>query len=255
MDRDDIQIGRLLSRREVLALMGASGVAVLAGCKPSREVGQTASGTVDELPSCVVRPEQTEGPYFVDARLDRSDIRSDPTTGAVKAGAPLQLAIVVSRVGAGGACAPIAGARVDLWQCDAAGVYSGVRDPSFDTTGQQFLRGYQLTDASGTARFTTIYPGWYRGRTVHAHFKVRTDPSAARGYEFTSQLYFDDALTDHVHALEPYASKGRRTLRNEGDGIFRRNGSQLMLVMDGSDEPHGYASTFHLGLRTAGIEG
>ena len=249
MDRDDVQVGRLLSRRETLALLGASGIAALAGCKPSREVGEVGAAGASALPSCVVRPEQTEGPYFVDARLDRSDIRSDPSNGTVKAGTPLQVALVVSRIGNGGACSPIAGARVDLWQCDAAGVYSGVRDPSFDTTGQQFLRGYQLTDATGTARFTTIYPGWYRGRTVHAHFKVRTDPSSARGYEFTSQFYFDDALTDRVHALEPYASTGRRTVRNEGDGIFRRNGDQLMLAVREAEQ--GYAGTFHLGLQMA----
>jgi protocatechuate 3,4-dioxygenase beta subunit len=249
MDRDDVQVGRLLSRREILAFLGASGIAALAGCKPSREVADVGTARGALLPSCVVRPEQTEGPYFVDARLDRSDIRSDPVSGAVKAGAPLELALVVSRIGSGGACAPLAGARVDLWQCDAAGVYSGVRDPQFDTTGQQFLRGYQLTDATGTARFTTIYPGWYRGRTVHVHFKVRTEPSAARGYEFTSQLYFDDALTDRVHTAEPYASMGRRTVRNEGDGIFRRNGSQLMLAL--SEGAQRYSGTFHLGLQIA----
>ena len=246
MDRDDVQVGRLLSRREILALLGASGIAALAGCKPSHEVSDVRAASGALLPSCVVRPEQTEGPYFVDARLDRSDIRSDPSNGTVKAGTPLQVALVVSRIGAGAACTPIAGARIDLWQCDAGGVYSGVRDPQFDTTGQQFLRGYQLTDATGTARFTTIYPGWYRGRTVHLHFKVRTEPSAARGYEFTSQLYFDDALTDRVHAFEPYASMGRRTVRNEGDGIFRRNGNQLMLAV--AEDARGYGSTFHLGL-------
>jgi protocatechuate 3,4-dioxygenase beta subunit len=156
-------------------------------------------------------------------------------------------ALVVSRVADGGTCTPVLGARVDLWQCDASGVYSGVRDPQFDTTGQQFLRGYQLTDATGTARFTTIYPGWYRGRTVHVHFKVRTDPSAPRGHEFTSQLYFDDALTDRVHSVEPYATMGQRTVRNERDGIFRRNGSQLMLPV--TEEAQRYAGTFHLGLQ------
>lgn len=249
MDRDDVQVGTLLSRREVLALLGASGIAALAGCKPSREIAEGGVARSGALPSCVVRPEQTEGPYFVDGRLDRSDIRSDPQNGRIKAGAPLAIAIVVSRIGNGGACSPLAGARVDLWQCDADGVYSGVRDPSFDTIGQLFLRGYQVTDASGTARFTTIYPGWYRGRTVHTHFKVRTEPSAARGYEFTSQLYFDDALTDRVHAREPYASRGRRTVRNEGDGIFRRNGNQLML--DVAEAGQGYAGSFHVGLQLA----
>lgn len=249
MDRDDVQVGRLLSRREILALLGASGVAALAGCKPSREVAEVSMAGGGAFPSCVVRPEQTEGPYFVDGRVDRTDIRSDPVTGAMKAGAPLQLAIVVSRVGGAGACTPLVGARVDVWQCDAAGVYSGVKDPAFDTIGQQFLRGYQLTDASGTARFTTIYPGWYRGRTVHGHFKVRTEPSSARGYEFTSQFYFDDALTDRVHALEPYASMGPRTVRNQGDGIFRRNGDQLMLAV--REGAQGYAGTFHIGLQMA----
>lgn len=249
MDRDDIQVGSLLSRREVLALLGASGIAALAGCRPSREVAEAGSVASGAVPSCVVRPEQTEGPYFVDGRLDRSDIRSDPQTGAIKAGVPLQLAIVVSRIGNGGGCTPVAGARVDLWQCDAEGVYSGVQDPSFDTTGQLFLRGYQVTDATGTARFTTIYPGWYRGRTVHTHFKVRTEPTAARGHEFTSQLYFDDALTDRVHAREPYARMGQRTVRNDGDGIFRRNGSQLML--DVAEAGDGYQGTFHVGLQIA----
>ena len=249
MDRDDIQVGRLLSRREVLALLGASGIAAFAGCRPSREVAEAGSVASRALPSCVVRPEQTEGPYFVDGRLDRSDIRSDPQTGAIKAGVPLQLAIVVSRIGSGGACTPVSGARVDLWQCDAEGVYSGVQDRSFDTTGQLFLRGYQVTDATGTARFITIYPGWYRGRTVHTHFKVRTEPAAARGHEFTSQLYFDDALTDRVHAREPYARMGQRTIRNDGDGIFRRNGTQLML--DVTEAGDGYQGTFHVGLQMA----
>ena len=249
MDRDDAPVGRLLSRREMVVLLGASGVAALAGCKPSREVAEVGAAGGSVFPSCVVRPEQTEGPYFVDARLDRSDIRSDPVSGAVKAGVPLQLALVVSRVGQGGACTPLQGARVDVWQCDAAGEYSAVRDPSFDTSEQQFLRGYQLTDATGTARFVTIYPGWYRGRTVHIHFKVRTEPSSQRGYEFTSQFYFDDALTDRVHARAPYASRGQRTVRNERDGIFRRNGAQLML--DVREDAEEYAGTFQLGLQIA----
>jgi len=105
---------------------------------------------------------------------------------------------------------------VGVWQCDAAGHYSGVTDTGvgFDTVGQKFLRGYQITDAKGVARFTTIYPGWYRGRTVHIHFKVRTPATAVLAnatdsvYEFTSQLFFDDALTTRVFAQEPYASRG-----------------------------------------------
>jgi len=194
-----------------------------------------------------VRPEQTEGPYFVEEALERSDIRSDPSSGAVKPGVPLELAIKVSRLTAAG-CAPIAGAHVDVWHCDAHGIYSDVRDPSFDTQGQKFLRGYQLTDDQGVARFTTIYPGWYPGRAVHIHFKIRTDAAASRGHEFVSQMYFDDALSDRVHARAPYATKGHRRMRNADDGLFADGGSQLILAPTPKGE--GYAANFDVALQT-----
>lgn len=245
MDHDDVQIGHVLSRREVLALLGAAGVSVLGG-RFAFPGPRRAFGSV--LPSCVVRPAQTEGPYFVDEMLNRSDIRSDPTDGSTREGARLDLAFRVSRVG-GADCRPLEGALVDVWQCDALGVYSDVRDINgrFDTTGQKFLRGHQVTDASGTARFLTIYPGWYEGRTVHIHFKIRTEPESGRAYEFTSQLYFDDAVTDEVMRNEPYASKGRRQVRNRQDGIFRRGGEQLTLAVVPGEE--GYSATFEIGLQ------
>jgi len=243
MERDDVQVGHLLTRREALALIGVSGAAILMGCSAA-EGGGAKSATL--LPGCVVRPQQTEGPYFVDEMLNRSDIRSDPLSGAVKEGVPLLLAIHVSRI-AGGACSPIAGAQVDLWHCDGLGRYSDVTDPGFTTVGQKFLRGYQVTDAAGAARFTTIYPGWYPGRTVHIHFKIRTDPKAARGHEFTSQWYFDDALTDVVHTRAPYAGKGRRTMKNSDDRIYSSGGEQLLLAPTASGE--GYTATFDIGLQ------
>jgi protocatechuate 3,4-dioxygenase beta subunit len=116
-----------------------------------------------------------------------------------------------------------------------------------NTVGQKFLRGYQVTDVNGTARFVTIYPGWYPGRTVHIHFKIRTDPGSQAGYEFTSQLYSDDAVTDQVHTLPPYSAKGQRTLRNNDDGIYRNGGSQLMLQLTGDTQ--GYAAIFDIGLQ------
>ena len=69
-----------------------------------------------------------------------------------------------------------------------------MKDPQFDTTGKKFLRGYQLTDAQGEAKFLTIYPGWYYGRTVHIHIKVRATAGAKQTFEFTSQMYFEDSL-------------------------------------------------------------
>ncbi len=248
MDGDDLPIGRVLSRRDALGVLGAvsaSGMFAL--------TGRGASADARTLPpACVVRPEETEGPYFVDDTLHRSDIRSDPSDGSVAAGAPLALAFEVSRID-GRSCVPLAGAVVDVWHCDALGVYSDVRDAGFDTVGKKFLRGYQTTDARGVARFATIYPGWYRGRTVHIHFKIRfkirSAPSAKPRFEFTSQLYFDDALTDRVHAQPPYAAKGRRTMRNEDDRIYADNGSQLVLSVTRRGD--GYSGTFPIALTVA----
>jgi len=248
MQNDDEIVGRLLSRREVVALLGISGVAAMAGPLLAQS---TAPGRAGSLPACVVQPEQTEGPYFVDRMLNRSDIRTDPVTRAVKAGLPLQVAFTVSQIDASGACSPLPGAQVDLWQCDAAGVYSGVQDANFNTVGQQFLRGYQVTDAQGVAKFVTVYPGWYPGRAVHVHFKIRTAPAASQGYEFTSQLYFDEAVTDRVFAREPYAGRTGRRTRNEADRIFRSSGGpQLLLPV--TEKADGCSGSFSLALHTGG---
>ena len=264
-DNDDALVGRILSRREVLKVIGVTGAGLLAGCTlglapatmiPTGAIpGATSeapnglalsTSTSAALPACVVRPKMTEGPYFVDERLDRSDIRSDPTTGEVKPGLPLELAFRVMRVDPEG-CLPLAGAMVDVWHCDALGVYSDVADPGFDTSGQKFLRGFQSTDADGIARFQTIYPGWYRGRTVHIHFKIRADAGNGSAYDFTSQLFFDDALSDAVFAQQPYAAKGERGTRNADDGIYRIGGAQLLLAT--IETADGISAGFDIGLQ------
>jgi protocatechuate 3,4-dioxygenase beta subunit len=240
MSDDDRPIGAVLTRREALALLGAGGLAALA---PGRGAAQPAG-----MPACVARPALTEGPFFVDEKLDRSDIRSDPADGSVRPGVPLQLALRVSRLSRG-ACAPLPGATVDIWHCDAVGVYSDVQDPGGATLGKKFLRGYQTTDGDGFARFTTIYPGAYRGRAVHIHFKIRSAAAGGRVHDFTSQLFFDDALSDQVYARPPYAGRGEQRVRNARDGIFRNAGAQLMLAV--TPAAPGYAGTFELALETA----
>jgi len=243
------------SRREVVFLLGSAAAASMFGCgdgtSPATPLTPSSSlpaATGSTGASCIVRPQQTEGPYFVDERLNRSDIRSDPRDGSLRLGVPLRLAFRISRL-AGGTCSALAGALVDVWHCDALGVYSDVQDASqgFDTRGQKFLRGYQLTDVAGAAQFSTIYPGWYPGRTVHIHFKVRTSPNGASGTEFTSQLYFDEAVTDRVYSQAPYNSKGRRTTSNQGDGIYQGGGSQLLLPLMAEGE--GYGASFDIALQ------
>lgn len=244
MDNDDEQVGRILTRREVLALLGVTGAGIVASRLPAQaQVASAMTPSGMHFPACIVTPSQTEGPYFTDRKLNRVDIRSDPSNGKLSEGTPLDLELKVFRVN-NGTCEPLAGAMVDVWQCDAVGTYSDVRDTNgfFTTTGQQFLRGYQETDATGVARFTTIYPGWYQGRCVHVHFKVRSSGNR----EFTSQLYFDDAITDKVHTVAPYTGKQGQRVRNERDGIFRRGGNQLMLNV--SEAAGAYRGTFEIGL-------
>src|SRR5437588_4238862 len=157
----------------------------MTGCGSS---GTSTSGSGSGSASCVLTPELTVGPYFVDERLNRSDLTTNTTDTNVTNGAPLALSIYIMEYGSS-ACTPLAGAQVDVWHADAAGIYS---DESVENTvGQSFLRGYQLTDSNGLAAFKTIFPGWYSGRTVHMHVMIRTySSSGGKTFEFTTQLFF-----------------------------------------------------------------
>jgi protocatechuate 3,4-dioxygenase beta subunit len=244
MHDDDRSAGRVLTRRELVALFGAAAVASLSH-RAAAQAGDRRPSTV--IPNCVVHPQQTEGPFFVDKRLLRSDVRSDAQAGTQSVGAPLELRLTIAQVSAAGACAPLAGAQVDIWQCDAIGRYSGANDRRNNTSGQTFLRGHQITDANGLVQFTTIYPGWYPGRAVHIHFKIRNASSSSSAYEFTSQFYFDERLTDRVHSRTPYSTHSGQRTRNDSDGPFRDGGTQLILPV--TERGQGYAASFTVGMR------
>jgi protocatechuate 3,4-dioxygenase beta subunit len=226
------------ARRRLLRRAGLALALPLAGSLPLR--------TLAAPPLCVVRPAQTAGPFYLERRLERSDIRSDPADAVPRPGVPLQLDFRVGRI-ADDDCTPLAEAIVDVWQCDAGGVYSGVRMRGAEPGADGFMRGYQRTDEDGVARFVTIVPGGYPGRAVHIHFTARSTLADGRRHAFTSQLYFDDALIDEVHADPAYARHSRRRTRNAEDGIFRRGGGERLLL-----EPiataDGLAATFDLGL-------
>ena len=247
-----------LSRRDLLgfAAKGAASVFVsqslLASCGASGNTvtDTTSSGTTTPTTgsaTCVLTAALTEGPFFVDEKLNRSDIRSDPSTGVVSTGSPLALTFNVSRV-ANSACTPLTGAYLDVWHCDAGGVYSDVSGSS-----QRFLRGYQITDANGVAAFTTIYPGWYSGRAVHIHFKLRLYAGSTKTYEFTSQFFFDDSLTDSVYTQSPYSSRGSRDVRNASDGIYNSlsTNDKAGLTLQTSKTSDGYAGVINLGVNVA----
>ncbi len=196
--------------------------------------------------SCILKPEQTEGPYFVDELLNRSDIRIDPSYGVASAGIPLNLNISVNRVD-DGCCTPLSGAYIDIWHCDGGGLYSDKAENN--TVGRKYLRGYQVSNTDGKVKFTTIYPGWYSGRTVHIHVKVRLFDQNQKSYEYSSQMYFDDAVTDDVFKQAPYAGRGTRDTRNANDGIY--GGTTSLLLNMTKNASGGFDATYDVGVKVA----
>lgn len=192
------------------------------------------------VPDCVISPELTAGPFFVDEHLNRSDVTADTELPGVRNAVPLRLALRVYANNAG-RCAPLAGAHVDLWNADALGTYSDVDG----ARGQRFLRGYQVTGRDGAVAFTTVHPGWYPSRTPHVHVLVRT---YARGndvtHSFATQLFFDDAINDTVLASAAYRPHGARDTRNANDAFYTPK-TLVPLKREG----RGYAGTFTLGVR------
>ena len=164
-------------------------------------------------------PELTEGPYYLDLDLVRSDI--------TEGGPGLPFDLRVDLVDAG-SCEPLEGAAVDVWHCDAEGAYSGVQGAE----GETFCRGVQLTDATGTAEFRTVFPGWYTGRAVHIHIKVSADGDQTH----TGQLFFDPGTLSAVYAAEPYAARGEPDQPNESDGIYRQSGGVTVVAVTLDDE-------------------
>jgi protocatechuate 3,4-dioxygenase beta subunit len=239
-----------VSRREALALLGAASATALFGCgsdddaRAAPDATPTPAAAPTAAPvACVVTPEQTEGPYFVDERLERSDLTAGTGDPSVVTGVPLRLVLDVLGVRGGTTCAPLAGAQVDLWHCDAIGRYSGIGADG----GQSWLRGYQNADAAGRVAFTTIYPGWYPGRAVHVHFKVRVfAPSGDEALDATSQLYFPDDASDDVLARAPYAGRAGPRVRNEDDAIFADGGDVLTLAL--RPDGDGFSAAFTVGV-------
>lgn len=215
----------VLDRRSLLkALTLAPAAAVLP--QPLRAEAQAAGLISTDV--CMVQKEVTEGPFYLDPGLLRSDI----TEG--RPGLPMLLRLQVVTAD----CAPIAGARVDVWHCDAGGLYSGVGNMGADdTTGETFLRGSQMTGADGVAEFRTIFPGWYPGRAVHIHYKVLLDETDV----LTGQVFFDDTLSDAIYAEhDAYEGRGARDRRNDRDGIARQAGAAAVARLE-LDAPDGEA--------------
>ena len=228
---DPVEPQGINRRRSLLQLGGLLATAVGAGaCRASATEGESTgpAAVAQGAVKCVLTPELTEGPYYVAGEKVRRNI----TEG--RPGTPLTLRLSVLNVST---CRPIKGAAVDVWHCDAGGVYSGVNGQS-----GTFMRGVQRTNANGVALFTTVYPGWYTGRAVHIHVKVHVGGSVVH----TGQLFFSDALTDAVYKHSPYSKRPSRDTRNANDSIYRNGGRKGLLSM--RRHGHGYVGSIAMGV-------
>ena len=224
-----------MQRREILTGAMAASLATLLGRRSLAAGGARAPG------ACILTATGDEGPFYFDARLVRSNI----VDGCP--GVPLELAMSVARVAG---CAPIKGARVDVWHSNADGFYSGYDgqvgtgdEPRTSRPGRTFLRGTQFTDEAGAVVFRTIYPSWYRGRTPHIHFKVFVGGNEA----ITNQIIFPEDVNDAVFAQPPYRDhKGVRDTFNANDRILQRDGSGVLCAAE--HRSSGFRATLDLGV-------
>jgi protocatechuate 3,4-dioxygenase beta subunit len=194
----------------------------------------------------VLTPELTVGPYFVDEKLNRSDLTTNTTDSNVLNATPLTLTMTIMEYAASG-CSALVGAQVDVWHADAAGIYS---DESVEnTTGQTFLRGYQITDSNGAVTFKTVVPGWYSGRTIHIHVMIRTLSSSGSVLtEFTTQLFFDQTLLNALTTtVSPYSSRGAPDTSNAQDSIYS---SATQLTLTNATSSGGYTASITIGVQT-----
>ncbi len=198
---DGIDLSR---RRHLLALSAATAGAALG-----------SGNALAQAATCMLTADAGEGPFYLDADLMRADVIDG------QPGAPLEIAFEVRRAGD---CAPLAGARVDLWQANAVGLYSGYERQQGvggiaveAAVGQQWLRGTQQSGSDGRVRFHTIYPSWYGGRTPHLHFKVWLGGDEV----VASQAFFPDETSAFVYeSFEPYREHvAKRRVFNANDPL------------------------------------
>ncbi|MYV98797.1 intradiol ring-cleavage dioxygenase, partial [Streptomyces sp. SID3343] len=232
-----------IDRRRFLYLGGAAAGLTLVGCSDDSSSGAKEAVPTAPAPStsaavgqCVLTSNVTEGPYYLDNALVRQDI----TEG--KAGVPLRIRLTVQN--AGGSCAPVPGAAVEIWHCDAWGYYSGFTTanpggnaPAEAADGSRandttYLRGYQIAGEDGVVEFVTIFPGWYTPRVAHVHVKVHTGGANTDGiYEggkvnHTGQLFFDDATAATVYALAPYNRHTGTPTLLAADMVYGKGGAK-----------------------------
>jgi protocatechuate 3,4-dioxygenase beta subunit len=235
-------------RRHALRLLAGMSLVPLIGCDSESTPGGGIDGGGNA--SCAVIPEETAGPYPGDGSnganaltlsgIVRSDIRPSlsPATGTAQ-GIPLTVKLTL--VNTRQSCAPLAGYAVYIWQCDRDGNYS-----MYTLATENYLRGVQITDASGTVTFTSIFPGCYPGRWPHIHFEIYPSAAQATGSGSklkTSQLALPADACNAVYATTGY-SKSITALAGitlASDNVFS-DGSSLQVAATTGSAASGYVA-------------
>jgi protocatechuate 3,4-dioxygenase beta subunit len=259
----------LIDRRRVLGLFGGAGAAgLLAACGLSgAPEGATAASSRTGAASSPVAaaaaagltevPDETGGPFpadgsngpnvLDDSGIVRSDIRSSfGSSATTAAGVPLTIRLTVRDAATGDV---LSGAAVYLWHCDRDGNYSLYSDAARD---ENYLRGVQEVDASGTATFTSIFPGCYSGRWPHIHFEVYAalDDAVASGpIVKTSQIALPKEACESVYATDGYETSVRNLEGTSlsADNVFGDGGVHQIASMSG-DVESGYTAALTIGV-------
>jgi protocatechuate 3,4-dioxygenase beta subunit len=235
-----------MDRRGALKSFGAVGLAAVFGARALDALGEDAQAAT----TCILTPEVTAGPYWIDKTLTRRNI----TEG--KRGMPLQIVFTVVNAKT---CKPINGADVEIWHCDAGGEYSGFDSGASGSPGgggqqapatvTRYLRGHQKSDASGKAQFLTVFPGWYQGRTPHIHMKVHVGGTVVH----TGQVFFNEKITAAVYRTAPYSSHGQADTPHGSDSIYAQAGGSSAVLKLGRRAKglKGYVGRIVVGVATA----
>jgi protocatechuate 3,4-dioxygenase beta subunit len=222
-------------RNGFMAALGFAAIAPLKACSKDQDLASDTtsnsggSGSSTGTGDCTVSPTETAGPFPTKSpsSLVTNDIRSDRT------GVPLSLKITINNNNNN--CAALAGAIVDIWHCDKDGYYSeyggsGMQSANF--TSVHFLRGRQVTNASGEVTFTSIFPGWYSGRAPHIHVHVY---SASGSSLLVTQIAFPTDVCDAVYTTATnYYTRGKQDTSNARDGVFADSLASELATVAGS---------------------
>jgi protocatechuate 3,4-dioxygenase beta subunit len=262
-----------ITRRQAVKIAGTAGAVyfLAPGLPAFSSVPALAATRVAS--AAKLTPELTEGPYWVNTMLHRSNVLGNTHGGGHQPGVPLRLYINVFEATT---TKPMNGLAVDIWHANAHGLYSdessqqaggGTSGARGNTISDNWLRGYQITGKDrglrkqpvhGQVSFQTIWPGWYAGRAIHIHVRVRKlHSSGATIAGYTTQIFFSDTNNTHVlTAAAPYNARSPQTgpTTDESDTVMTSADFATNIVAVKGSIGTGYTAVFNIAADLAEVD-